>query len=259
MAIFADWIKQTVSGTPGTGVISLGSAVSNFIRLADDTRIVDGSLVYYTIEDGVNRERGIGTYSTTGPTLTRTTIHAKLESGTYSENPGTGLTLTSAAIVSCSPVARALNKHGAFAYNSTAYSLASGTSWVDIPWTATDLYDTLGFHDTGTNPERMTIPSGSGITKVRLLGNIEFAANATGYRRVRIAKNGAVVAGGGEVNAPSIASAIVGCFHIETPPLVVVPGDYFTLQAMQNSGSALNIGASGTDGSSAYFAIEVLE
>lgn len=259
MAIFADWIKQTVSGTPGTGAISLGSAVSNFIRLADDTRIVNGSLVYYTIEDGVNRERGIGTYSTTGPTLTRTAIHAKIESGTYSENPGTGLTLTSAAIVSCSPVARALNKHGALVYNSSAFTMAVSGTWTNITWSA-ESYDTAGFHDTGSNTERLTVPAG--VTKIRLLGNAEFSAlNTTGTRGIRFYKNGTgVAAGTSEVLLPAISTANAFSMYLATPILPVTSGDYFTMQYWQNSTLTNGtLGANATDGSKTYFAIEVLE
>ena len=259
MAIFADWIKQTVSGTPGTGAITLGSAVSNYIRLADDTRIANGSLVYYAIEDGTNRERGIGTYSTTGPTLTRTTIHAKLESGTYSESPGTGLTLTSAAIVSCSPVARAFNKHGALVYNSSAFTMAVSGTWTNITWAA-ESYDTLAFHDTGSNTERLTVPAG--VTKVRLIGNAEFSTlNTTGTRGVRFYKNGTgVAAGTSEVLLPAISTANAFSMYIATPPLVVTPGDYFTMQYWQNSGLTNGtLGANATDGSKTYFAIEVLE
>ena len=259
MAIFADWIKQAVTGTPGTGAIALGSAVSGFIRLADDTRVTNNSLVYYTIEDGANRERGIGTYSTTGPTLTRTAIHAKLDTGTYSENPGTGLSLTSAAIVSCSAVARPLNSHGALAYNTAAFTMAVSGTWTDITWSA-ESYDTLAFHDTGSNTSRMTIPAG--VTKIRLFGNAEFSAlNTTGTRGIRFYKNGTgVAAGTGEVLLPAISTANPFSLYLGTPPLVVAPGDYFTMQYWQNSGLTNGtLGANALDGSKTYFAVEVVE
>jgi hypothetical protein len=259
MAILADWIKQTVTGTPGTGAITLGSAVSGYIRLADDTRITNGALVYYTIEDGVNRERGIGTYSTTGPTLTRTVIHAKLTAGTYSENPGTGLSLTSAAIVSCSAVANAFNKHGALVYNATAITMTANAVWTDITWSH-EAYDTLAFHETGSNTARLKVPAG--VTKIRLIGNGEFSAMvAGGSRGLRIVKNGsAPAAGTSQAFFPNVTTAGTYTLGVSTPILNVVPDDYFTMQYWQSSGVTTGtLGANGTDGSVTYFAIEVLE
>ena len=257
MAIVGDWIKQTVSGTPGTGSITLGVAVGGFIAIGDDTRISDGSLVHYSIEDGSNRERGVGTYSTTGPTLARTTIHAKLESGAYSESPGTGLSLTSGAIVYISVVARSLNFNGALSYNSAAFTMSVNAAWTDITWNS-DSYDTLALHDTGSNTARMTVPPG--VTRVRLIGNAEMSnINATGVRAIRFYKNGTgVAAGTSEVQIPAVAAVQV--LYLSTPVLTVLPGDYFTMQYYQSSGVTTGtIGANATDGSISYFAMEIVE
>lgn len=93
----ANWVKQAVSGTPGTGTITLGSAETGFIAFGD--AFTDGSLVSYVIEDGNNREAGIGTYTVSGTTLARTEIRYTLVSGTYDETAPAAITLTSAAIV----------------------------------------------------------------------------------------------------------------------------------------------------------------
>lgn len=94
--MLANWIKETTS-TTGTGAITLGGAPSGYITFA--TRFANGSSVQYTIVDGNNRECGIGTYN--AGVLTRATKLEKLEGGTYSANPATGINLSGSAVVMC--------------------------------------------------------------------------------------------------------------------------------------------------------------
>lgn len=66
-----DRVQETTT-TAGTGSITLLGAVDGFQSFAV---IGDTNTCYYTIVDGTNGwEVGIGTYSTTGPTLARTTV-----------------------------------------------------------------------------------------------------------------------------------------------------------------------------------------
>lgn len=96
---------MTVSGTPGTGAITLGSAITD-ANLGDfytfaEAGAANGEILSYRIADGNNIEIGFGTYSSTGPTLTRNVTSSKI-SGTK----GTSLvTLTSAAKVFIVPTA----------------------------------------------------------------------------------------------------------------------------------------------------------
>jgi len=62
---------QETTTTSGTGSITLLGAVSGFQSFAV---VGDTNTTYYTITDGAAWEVGIGTYSTSGPTLARTTI-----------------------------------------------------------------------------------------------------------------------------------------------------------------------------------------
>ena len=62
---------QETTATTGTGSITLGGAVTGYQSFAV---VGNGNLVYYTILNGNTWEVGIGTYSTTGPTLARTTV-----------------------------------------------------------------------------------------------------------------------------------------------------------------------------------------
>jgi hypothetical protein len=68
--VLANRVQETTT-TSGTGSVTLSGAVSGFQTFAV---IGNGNTCYYTITDGNAWEVGIGTYSTTGPTLARTTI-----------------------------------------------------------------------------------------------------------------------------------------------------------------------------------------
>jgi hypothetical protein len=70
--VLADRVQET-STTTGTGSFTLNGAVTGYQTFAV---IGNGNTCYYTIADqgGANWEVGIGTYSTTGPTLARTTV-----------------------------------------------------------------------------------------------------------------------------------------------------------------------------------------
>lgn len=65
---------QVYTATLGTGTITLGSAVPGYQTFAA-AGVANGNVVSYTIEDSGNAwEVGTGTYSSTGPTLTRTLV-----------------------------------------------------------------------------------------------------------------------------------------------------------------------------------------
>lgn len=70
----ANRIRETCS-SPGTGAVTLLGAVTGFQSFAV---IGNGNTTFYCIADqsGANWEVGLGTYSTTGPTLTRTTPYS---------------------------------------------------------------------------------------------------------------------------------------------------------------------------------------
>ncbi len=82
---------MTVSGTPGTGAITLGSAVSGYQTFAA-AGIANGQYSSYGITDGTNWEVGQGYYTSSGTTWTRSTILA-------SSNSGSAISCTSNAIV----------------------------------------------------------------------------------------------------------------------------------------------------------------
>jgi hypothetical protein len=68
--VVKDRVKETTT-TTGTGTLTLAGAVTGFQAFSV---IGDGNTTYYTITDGTNWEVGIGTYTSSGTTLSRDTI-----------------------------------------------------------------------------------------------------------------------------------------------------------------------------------------
>lgn len=77
--VLADRVQET-STTTGTSDMVLAGAVLGFQSFA---AVGNGNTAYYTIVEQAtnNWEVGIGTYSTTGPTLARTTVIASSNAG----------------------------------------------------------------------------------------------------------------------------------------------------------------------------------
>lgn len=91
--VLVDRARMTVASAPGTGTITLGSAVTGFRTFADTG---DGNTTSYLISDGTDYEIGTGTYTASGTTLARTTV-------IRSSNSDTAINASANAIVSCVP------------------------------------------------------------------------------------------------------------------------------------------------------------
>ena len=78
--VLADRVRETTT-TAGTGSITLGGAVVGFQTFA---AVGDGNVTYYTIAgQGTSEwEVGIGTYTSTGTTLSRDTVLSSSAGGT---------------------------------------------------------------------------------------------------------------------------------------------------------------------------------
>jgi len=77
--VLADRVKETTT-TNGTGPVTLAGASTGFQSFAV---VGNTNTTYYTIagQTGSEWEVGIGTYATSGPTLTRTTVLASSTGG----------------------------------------------------------------------------------------------------------------------------------------------------------------------------------
>lgn len=68
--VVRDRVKETTT-TTGTGTYTLAGAETGFETFAS---VGDGNTTYYCCTDGTDFEIGIGTYTSSGTTLARTTI-----------------------------------------------------------------------------------------------------------------------------------------------------------------------------------------
>jgi hypothetical protein len=75
--VLADRVQETTT-TVGTGTVTLAGAVTGFQSFS---AIGNGNTTYYTISGGSEWEVGIGTYTSSGTTLSRTTVLASSNSG----------------------------------------------------------------------------------------------------------------------------------------------------------------------------------
>lgn len=96
--------------------------------------------------------------------------------------------------------------------------------------------DSAAMHDNATNNSRLTVPTGEGGFYL-FVAYCEFAANATGQRKLAIRVGGSTVFAGVAVNA---ASSGVTRLTV-TALLALSAGQYAEAVASQNSGGALNV------------------
>lgn len=83
--VFADRVQETTT-TAGTGTVTLAGAVAGFQSFS---AIGNGNTTYYTIVNGNNWETGVGTYTSSGTTLSRDTVFASSSSGSKITLSGT--------------------------------------------------------------------------------------------------------------------------------------------------------------------------
>lgn len=123
--------------------------------------------------------------------------------------------------------------HGCRVTKNATQSIATGS---DVAVTfQTETYDTDGFHDTGANTERITVPSGLG-GYYQLRGKCQWAAAAGGFRRAKIRLNGTTILEFSSMLTGN-TSETVGAQTVEN----LAVGDYVELIAEHNQGAGLNV------------------
>jgi len=151
------------------------------------------------------------------------------------------------------------NVQGALVTDTSDQSI-NNTTWTHINWNSeTGGYDTNTIHDTSTNNQRLTVPTG--VTYIRLLASVNWVTAATGTRVAQFSKNDetttpASVVGlsrsafnaGGAIGGHSLTSAIIA----------VTGGDYFTVAVWHNDGVAVDIDMTSGEHDS-WFAMEIIK
>lgn len=227
MPNFLDHVKMTVTGTPGTGTITLGSAVAGFQSFAG-AGAVDATVYPYEVRDGDAWELGWGLYTVSGTTLARTLIQS---------STGSTLSLTSASIVSVVAHKEAIKFSGCRVTKSVDQTGANYTGGVAVAWDS-EVYDTDGFHDNVTNNTRLTPPSGRGITKVELVAHWRGENGTSGtYANVFIRKNGTTTL----VTQRSELTDTTIRLVASTGPVSHTDGDYYEALFQAESDTATDV------------------
>lgn len=141
---------------------------------------------------------------------------------------------------------------GAMVYKSTNQTAANYTTITAITFDA-EARDTDSIHDTGSNPSRLSVPSG--VSKVKLKGHVRIQSHtANRYIALYITKNGST---GyiGEQGSIQQSELTVGEVHVESPVLDVTGGtDYFELALEVGTDTSIDLVAQRT-----WFEMEIIE
>lgn len=236
--VFADRVKET-STTTGTGTLDLLGPATGFQGFV--LGIGDTNTTKYTIEaiDGNGDptgewEVGIGTVTDAGTdTLSRDIVLASSNSGALVNfSAGTKQ-------VFCDHPAQETQQAGCRVKLNANFSVPETTTDIDFVNADHEIFDTDGFHEGVTNPERLTIPAGLDGTYL-VVGCIRWAANTADIRQLNIIHNDSsdvlIDRAIDNRNAPTSLSLNM-CGVLITK---AVAGDYFKLQGAQFSGGNLD-------------------
>lgn len=199
--VIANRVQETTT-TAGTGTITLAGAVAGFQSFAV---VGNGNTTYYTITSGVAWEVGIGTYSTTGPTLARTTILSSSAAGAAITLVGTSTVFSSypaEKVISDGYGLLPVANGGTGATTLTGVVKGSGTSAFTAGTVAlgSEVSGTLPVANGGTGATTLTANNvllGNGTSAVQVVapgttGNV-LTSNGTTWASTAPAASGATV------------------------------------------------------------------
>jgi hypothetical protein len=234
MSVIANRVKVAVDGTPGTGTIDLGAAVTGFQSFADGG-VTNGQVVSYAIEDGDDWEIGTGTYTTGTPnTLSRTVIE--------SSNSDAALDLSSNAVVFITALSGDLQN---------AVDMDQGVATTDSPAFAGLSVNSNPLPTAGSLSNRNKIINGNfGINQRVVSGTVTLSAGAYGHDRWKAGASGCTYTFATAANvttitisAGSLVQVIEGLNLQSGTHVLSFTG---TVQMTINGGSAGNSGMTGT-------------
>ena len=155
---------------------------------------------------------------------------------------------TAAPVVTVTPPFRGCLINRVANQTAANYSVGSFIPFDD------EVYDTDGFHDNATNNSRITIPSGLGITKVRLSYRVIVSSlNSADATRAHVFKNGAGSLVGGGSFMSEISTTIDLSSTSSTAVLDVVDGDYFEVWLDTEGDTSITVDML------SWFSLEIIE
>ena len=128
------------------------------------------------------------------------------------------------------------------------YNLGAEPFGVVVGWD-TEVYDTDGWHDTGSNTSRFTVPSG--VSYVRMTANLRFNGTITGSVAVFVwvMKNGDTNTATRHINLPICMEDVSDGFstirlpNLVSGPIAVTPGDYLELMLFTKNDDSVTVEA----------------
>jgi len=221
--VLKDRVKET-STTTGTGTLTLAGAASGFQSFSV---IGDGNTTYYTIDGGTEWEVGLGTYTSSGTTLSRDTVLASSAGGT------TKVTLSAGTknVFVTYPADKAIYD------DASGNVIALGTPASATLTNATGLPLTTGV--TGTLP----IANGGTNLTTYTTGDIVYASATNTLNKLADVATGNALISGGVGVAPSYGK--IGLTTHVSGTLPIANGGTGTSTAF-TTGSVVFAGASGT-------------
>lgn len=136
---------------------------------------------------------------------------------------------------------------GALVKFASDESMTGGASET-LAWDS-EVYDEGGWHESVTNPSRLTVPAG--VSRVRITIAVVWQSINDSYFRIFLYKGGSEITTGGGIYHYSYLgeNGVVPSIHVSTPVLEVSAGDYFEVNAL--------IGVNATvEADRSWFAIE---
>lgn len=177
-------IAKMDSATTGTGTLTLGAAVTGYLTFAN-AGVTNGQVVTYAIEDYdvsgniIAREVGAGTYSSTGPTLTRDTVYSSTNAGAKINCSGLQYVFVSLAKEDLATfgVLSAVNTWTANNYFTTGnvgIGTASPSGSLHVVGSSANFMDRAGSAHLLLRSGNGTVSSPTGILSTNLLGRVSF-------------------------------------------------------------------------------------